>query len=75
MKISRRDLIKTGFLRAPLISLPSLGNSKPSSIGSRIKLGVSTYSYWHFRPPKVSINTIIEKASPSNIVAKLIIQD
>lgn len=28
----------------------------------RVKLGVSTYSYWHFRPPKVSIETVIEKA-------------
>jgi hypothetical protein len=48
MKISRRNLIKTGLLSAPLISLPSLGNSKPKATGGRIKLGVSTYSYWHF---------------------------
>lgn len=31
-------------------------------IRPRVKLGVSTYSYWHFRPPKVSIETVIEKA-------------
>jgi L-ribulose-5-phosphate 3-epimerase len=29
----------------------------------RIKLGISTYSYWHFRPPKVSIATVIAKAA------------
>jgi sugar phosphate isomerase/epimerase len=29
----------------------------------RIKLGVCTYSYWHFRDPKVSIETVIEKAA------------
>lgn len=29
----------------------------------RIKLGVATYSYWHFRPPKVSIETVIDKAA------------
>ncbi len=29
----------------------------------RVKLGISTYSYWHFRPPKVSIETVIQKAS------------
>jgi sugar phosphate isomerase/epimerase len=28
-----------------------------------VKLGISTYSYWHFRPPKVSIETVIEKAA------------
>jgi len=29
----------------------------------RIKLGVATYSYWHFRDPKVSIEAVIEKAA------------
>ncbi len=29
----------------------------------RIKLGIATYSYWHFRDPKVSIETVIEKAA------------
>lgn len=29
----------------------------------RIKIGISTYSYWHFRPPKVSVETVIEKAA------------
>src|SRR5207248_7547242 len=28
-----------------------------------IKLGLATYSYWHFRDPKVSIETVIEKAA------------
>ena len=31
--------------------------------GKRIKLGLCTYSYWHFRDPKVSIETVIEKAA------------
>src|SRR5947199_10679156 len=35
-------------------------NSKPSK---RIKLGIATYSYWHFRDPKVSVETVIEKAA------------
>lgn len=29
----------------------------------RLKLGVCTYSYWHFRDPKVSVETVIEKAA------------
>ncbi len=28
-----------------------------------MKLGISTYSYWHFRDPKVSIETVIDKAA------------
>jgi len=39
--------------------------SAPSlrGLGQRIKIGISTYSYWHFRPPKVSIETVIDKAA------------
>lgn len=29
----------------------------------RIKLGIASYSYWHFRDPKVSIETVIDKAA------------
>src|SRR2546430_2277075 len=29
----------------------------------RIKLGIATYSYWHFRDPRVSIETVIDKAA------------
>jgi len=28
----------------------------------KVKLGLSTYSYWHFRDPKVTIHQVIEKA-------------
>lgn len=28
-----------------------------------IRLGISTYSYWHFREPKVSVETVIDKAA------------
>jgi len=28
-----------------------------------VKLGISSYSYWHFRPPKTPIETVIEEAS------------
>lgn len=34
--------------------------AKPAS---RVKLALSTYSYWHFRDPKVSIETVIDKAA------------
>jgi L-ribulose-5-phosphate 3-epimerase len=28
----------------------------------RVKLGIASYSYWHFRDPKVTISQVIEKA-------------
>src|ERR1041385_1426185 len=39
--------------------------TKPGSIHprKRIKLGISSYSYWHFRDPKVSIETVIDHCS------------
>jgi sugar phosphate isomerase/epimerase len=38
---------------------------KPAPAGSkpRIQLGVCTYSYWHFRDPKVTIEQVITKAA------------
>ena len=38
-------------------------NPAPVSPRRRLKLGVCTYSYWHFRDPKVSVETVIEKAA------------
>ncbi|MHA3774758.1 sugar phosphate isomerase/epimerase family protein [Verrucomicrobiota bacterium sgz303538] len=39
---------------------PSPGNS---AAASPIKLAVSSYSYWHFRDPKISIEGVIDKAA------------
>jgi L-ribulose-5-phosphate 3-epimerase len=38
------------------------GAAEPKPPASKIQLGISTYSYWHFRPPKTPIETVIEKA-------------
>src|SRR5512133_2609190 len=38
--------------------------AKPASPQrKRIKLGIASYSYWHFRDPKVSIESVIDKAA------------
>ena len=34
-----------------------------ATLAKRIKLGISSYSYWHFRDPKVSIETVIDKTA------------
>ena len=65
LKVSRRKFMAMSALASAALSpsslavesLPDLPKGKP-----RIKLGLCTYSYWHFRPPKVSIETVIEKA-------------
>jgi len=38
-------------------------NTTSSGPKKRVKLGLCTYSYWHFRDPKVPIETVIDKAS------------
>jgi len=43
-------------------ALPRLANAAATST-KRIKLGISSYSYWHFRDPKVSIETVIDKTA------------
>ncbi len=46
-------------------------DDKPGAISrkKRIKLGIATYSYWHFRDPKVSIETVIDKAADIGVSA------
>ncbi len=47
-------------------SFTSRAESQPagtSSTASPIKLAISSYSYWHFRDPKVSIESVIDKAA------------
>lgn len=65
MKLSRRSFLRAGALATPALALPTSLHSeaKPSAPKAGIKLGVSTYSYWHFRPPKVSIKEVIDKAA------------
>ena len=41
----------------------SSAQAHPSRPKKRIKLGIATYSYWHFRDPKVPIETVIDKAA------------
>ncbi|MGZ8940221.1 MAG: sugar phosphate isomerase/epimerase family protein [Limisphaerales bacterium] len=40
-----------------------LRNSVEAAAKATPKLGISTYSYWHFREPKVPVQSVIEKAA------------
>jgi sugar phosphate isomerase/epimerase len=44
-------------------SQPKPPGSPVTGAKKRIKIGLCTYSYWHFRDPKVSIETVIDKAA------------
>ena len=62
MNLTRRNFLATAALAA---SAPALvaAPATTSAPRKRIKLGVSTYSYWHFKTDRVLIETVIDKAA------------
>ncbi len=63
-QFKRRGFLKSAWA-LPALAVPlDLSAHHPSAKHkSKVKLGVSSYSYWHFRPPKVSIQKVIDKAA------------
>ena len=53
-------------VQRPLADAPA---AAPATRKQPIKVGVATYSYWHFRDPKVSIETVIDKAGEMGVAA------
>jgi|TARA_Y100001968_G_C19283866_1_gene680628 sugar phosphate isomerase/epimerase len=61
--LNRRGFLKSACV-LPALAAPLPLSAHPSSKHkTKIKLGISSYSYWHFRPPKVSIQQVIDKAA------------
>lgn len=62
--MKRRDFLKTAGLAA---GAPLLSGLPVEAVGDlpviKPKLGISTYSYWHFKDPKTPIETVIEKSA------------
>jgi sugar phosphate isomerase/epimerase len=63
MKLSRRAFLGATTCTAASLSFGAESTVGQASLKKHVKLGISTYSYWHFRPPKVSIETVIEKSA------------
>jgi sugar phosphate isomerase/epimerase len=65
MKLSRRDLLKTGAVSANILCLSDhlTGTSRATPPAQTIRIGVSTYSYWHFEKIKYPIEKVIENAA------------
>ena len=66
--INRRSfLTNAACLGAATLASPASASAQENTTATpkrklQVGLGVCTYSYWHFRDPKVSIETVIEKA-------------
>jgi sugar phosphate isomerase/epimerase len=63
MKLSRRTFLGAATCSAASISLGAEPSPSKSSPKKHIKLGISTYSYWHFRTERVPIETVIDKSA------------
>jgi L-ribulose-5-phosphate 3-epimerase len=61
--ISRRSFIAAAALAPAALAVGAEPSTAKITGTPRVKLGVSTYSYWHFRTAKVSIETVIDHAS------------
>jgi L-ribulose-5-phosphate 3-epimerase len=62
MNLTRRNFLTSAALAASAPALIAAPAAKPAP-KKRIKLGVSTYSYWHFKTDRVLIETVIDKAA------------
>jgi L-ribulose-5-phosphate 3-epimerase len=63
--VNRRAFLAAALpaLSAPLLLGAEILPPAPPTSPGPLKLAISTYSYWHFRGPKVSIEAVIEKAA------------
>ena len=63
MNLTRRSFLATAALAAAAPALGAAPAIQTTSARKKIKLGVSTYSYWHFKTERVLIETVIDKAA------------
>ena len=65
MNLTRRHFLAASALAGAGLGFdpaPAHASAKPAA-RKRVKLGISTYSYWHFKTEKVPIETVIDKAA------------
>ena len=64
MNASRRQFLTASAAAGAAWALDSqLSAQTPAALKTPIKLGISSYSYWHFTPEKTPIETVISKAA------------
>ena len=70
-QFSRRQFVHTAaaFAAATALPRPLMAAPAPSVPRPRLKLAIATYSYWHFRDPKVSIETVMDRAAGIGVAA------
>lgn len=62
-RIPRRSFLAASATTAAALSLGAGAQSAGASTKPKVRLGISSYSYWHFRDPKVSIQEVIDQCA------------
>lgn len=60
---TRRQFLALGAAAAGGTALAAPAPEVPAASASRIKIALSSYSYWHFTPEKVAIDDVIDHAA------------
>src|SRR5262245_29369636 len=63
MELNRRTFLTSTALVASSAALGIPSGEGAEAKKNPIKLGISTYSYWHFKTERVPIETVIDKAA------------
>jgi sugar phosphate isomerase/epimerase len=64
MRIDRRSFLSTSAMTAVSgVSMASFAAPAQTPPRPRARLAIASYSYWHFRDPKVRIESVIDKAA------------
>lgn len=58
----RAFLVQTTLLAAGALPAPAQEPARPPA-ARRLRIGTSTYSFWHFRGPKVEVGSCIDRAA------------
>ena len=63
MKTTRREFLSASAIAAATLGSAGIATAAGRTSTSPVRLAIATYSYWHFKDPKVSIETVIDKAA------------
>jgi L-ribulose-5-phosphate 3-epimerase len=63
MNLSRNDFLRIAGASLAAASIPSFAHSERALPKPRMKLSVSSYSYWHFKKEKYPIEKVIDEAA------------
>jgi sugar phosphate isomerase/epimerase len=67
--LSRRSFLTSSLTAGATLALgrgalaADAASQKPAARRKRVKLGIATYSYWHFRSAKVPIETVMDRSA------------